>query len=215
MPKLTPKKPSRRGAPPIAAENAAAALKNIETKFNVMQAALRVISSVASDEAQELVRVMPKSVRQFNQWNSDVLPSAWKKKFSAFTGNSHKTLMKNEEHFKLLGILLGALSKAKPSKLQSKIETIAKKKAEVDEAILLKRIALRELDIERRLCEKLAGLLEESKAELASLQNEAQTALEALKAENEEMREALGITGSLSSTKALLLLEKIVSGRYR
>lgn len=128
-------KAKRRGPPPVAALNAAAALANIERKLAFLLLRIEMASSpvarVRAGQDDILDAALPRSIRQFNSWTSSDIPDELIQKDKVFWKNSNATLLKHE------GI---ARSAAKAVKAAANLRAGETEK-ESSRALLLRRLA--------------------------------------------------------------------------
>lgn len=184
----------KRPAPPIAAQNADAARRNITTKLDILRDFLALSAGElqsASEPATKLTLAdLPRSVRQFNSWNSSALRPELKALFSPFSNNSHATLKKSAALYELTLDRLNAIKNvAKPSSVKQESRaallrqiSLANRLRIISEKALIR--SRRELADERSKIEGLEGEIVNTTAkfreELSSLKREVST----LKAEN-------------------------------
>jgi len=106
---------ARRPAPPIAAQNFEAARRNIATKLQILRDFLSWsasgVQAAAAPSANLTLSDLPRSVRQFNGWDSAALREGLQPLFAKFFKNSNATLKKHEDLFELLVASMRAIDK--------------------------------------------------------------------------------------------------------
>lgn len=187
-----------KSKPAVAFSLQRAAKENIEVKLNWMLVAVGDRPSPDWLCREDLLKCCPSSLRQFNAWKIEgvalLTPSD-----ATFGKNAQRTLNKNAA-LKLSvqqAILAVRNSRAKRSK-KTKIETLADLKRELQEARLLKKIAMRELQAERSTHASDFEEAEKRVKRAESATNEAVRKLNEVRAEQ----------ATLASENAKLLAEK-------
>lgn len=202
---------SRRGKPPIAAISEERAVANIKEKARILRMALGKENLPGEVDREALLMLCPTSPRQFNKWSSEDLPE-WGDRLTKFWGNSQKTLVKNDVIWDMVSELTEAIKQRQRGGLSrpTRIESMASLSRRLDEAVILKRIVLKELDVERTLCDKLSATLGSLRAAYTSLQEESKEQIARLMEENREYRKTLNISHSLVALQAERLHDKIL-----
>ena len=139
--------------PKVAYANHDAAVVNIATKRDALTTLVeRVAKVIAKGEprlveaAQELVKLLPVSVRQFNAWSSDQLPDDWSSELAVFRVSANQTLLKSGQRETVkLAVDLAKEVRERPSDEARKRETAAGLRRDLRLAVQLRLIAEHEI----------------------------------------------------------------------
>jgi len=195
------RKSVKRPAPPVAAENADAARRNITAKLDILADFLSVsageLQSATSPAAKLTMIELPRSVRQFNGWNSASLRPELQPLFAPFFNNSNATLRKNAAlHELTIGRLkaIGKLTDAPVAKLESRAALLR----QLSMANRLRLISEKELIRSRRE-------LEDERSKIEALENEVVSTTAKFKEELKELKRQVSSLKSENSRLAALV----------
>lgn len=185
---LSPPRKSRH-APPVAAENAETARRNIDQKIKlVTQYLIRESGEIQPTESVSNVPLalsdLPTSVRQFNLWESAALRADIRDLVAPFSRNSNSTLKKNSDLHQLVIHQLTALAASKTTSVQKKEATKSALLRKLAIANHLRTIAEKELIRARR---ELMGHRDRVRALEAELNSTAAKSKEEIDRLNEEL----------------------------
>ena len=166
----------RRGKPVVAFDSQVEGRENINAKISLLKLALQDDDKTEDLELAHLIReCFPRSPTAFNAWTSNKLPERAKPKVKAFRSNAPRTLKSNSDLQLSVGRLLGALNSRRRAAKggSSKVESAAKLRRELNEAKMLKDIAMRELVDERNRRQEDASTYTSNLASANSAKDEA------------------------------------------
>jgi hypothetical protein len=191
------KKSVKRPAPPIAAENADAARRNIAAKLDILGDFLSLsageMQSATSPAAQLKLSDLPRSVRQFNGWNSASLRPELQSLFAPFSNNSNATLRKHAAlHELAVGRIeaIGNVTHQSGAKQESRAAllrqvSLANRLRVISEKELIR--SRRELADERSKIESLESELVSTTAKFKEEMKELKRQVSSLKSENSRL----------------------------
>ncbi len=159
---MTTAKKSRK--PTVASANHDRAVTNIECKLAFATTLLKMYEKNEKGLANEIRKVLPKSLRAFNHWDAEAIPKGLDLPTASFKSNASETLLGISSLFKRANLIVTSTKalKLQATSTPSKLESMAGLKRQLKFAEILRGIAEAEaigyLRTLRNLEEEVANL---------------------------------------------------------
>lgn len=150
--------------PTVASDNHHRAVTNIECKLSFATMLLRMCEKNEKGLADEIRKVLPKSLRAFNQWDAKAIPTGLDLPTASFKSNASETLSGVSSLLKRANLIVASTRalKLQATSTPSKLESMAGLKRQLKFAEVLRGIAEAEaigyLRTVRQLQEEVANL---------------------------------------------------------